>query len=166
MSDERDARTGEGGARHFGVDDARAIAVATHEGQADKAGAPYIGHVERVAAAVVAHGPDAVMAALLHDVVEDGELGLWELRAMGVPPQVLSAVDALTKRTGEPYLDAVGRAADHPLGRLVKLADNADNAAEERLAVLDPMVAERLRRKYEQARAVLTTTTGTNDAST
>lgn len=48
----------------------------------------------------------------------------------------------------------------------MKLADNADNADEERLAALDPALAERLRRKYEQARAVLTATTGTNDACT
>lgn len=114
MSDELDAQTGAGEAGRFGFVDARAIAVATHEGQTDKAGAPYIGHVERVAAAVGAHGPDAVMTALLHDVVEDGELGLPELEAMGVPPQVLSAVDAVTKRPGEPYLDAVGRAAAVP----------------------------------------------------
>lgn len=155
MSIELGAETDEGGAGRFGVDDARAVAIATHAGQADKGGAPYIGHVERVAAAVGAHGPDAVMTALLHDVVEDGELGLPELEAMGVSPQVLSAVDAVTKRPGEPYLDAVGRAAAHPLGRVVKLADNADNADEERLAVLDPAEAERLRRKYELARAVL-----------
>ncbi len=67
----------------------------------------------------------------------------------------MSAVDALTKRDGEPYLDAVRRAACHPLAAVVKRADNADNADEGRLARLDAEEAERLRQKYRRARAVL-----------
>ncbi len=101
------------------------------------------------------HGAHAVMAALLHDVVEDCGLGLADLEAKGVPVEVVSAVDALTKRAGEPYLDAVRRAARHPLAAVVKRADNADNADEGRLARLDADEAERLRQKYRRARAVL-----------
>ncbi len=95
------------------------------------------------------------MAAWLHDVVEDTGTTLADLQQAGAPPEVLSAVDALTKRPGEDYLDAVGRAAGHPVARLVKQADNADNSDERRLAELDPVKADRLRRKYGQARAVL-----------
>ncbi len=150
-SDDHDA----GGAGTFGVDEARALAVAAHAGQLDKGGHPYLGHVERVAEAVAAHGAQAVMAGLLHDVVEDCGLGLADLEAKGVPVDVVSAVDALTKRDGEPYLDAVRRAACHPLAAVVKRADNADNADEGRLARLDAEEAERLRQKYRRARAVL-----------
>ena len=139
----------------FGVEDARAIATAAHAGQVDKAGRPYVGHVERVAAAMARHGAEATMAAWLHDVVEDTGTTMADLRQAGVPPEVLSAVDALTKRPGEDYLDAVRRAAGHPVARLVKVADNADNSDERRLAQLDPEEAARLRRKYEQARALL-----------
>ncbi|MBW3612091.1 MAG: HD domain-containing protein [Actinobacteria bacterium] len=150
-SDDHDA----GGAGTFGVDEARALAAVAHAGQLDKGGHPYLGHVERVAEAVAPRGAHAVMAALLHDVVEDCGLGLADLEAKGVPVEVVSAVDALTKRAGEPYLDAVRRAARHPLAAVVKRADNADNADEGRLARLDAAEAERLRQKYRRARAVL-----------
>ncbi len=143
----------------FGVEQARALAASAHAGQVDKSGGPYIAHVERVAAGVAAHGPDAAMAAWLHDLVEDSGLTLADLEEAGVPPQVLDAVDALTKRPGEPYLDAVRRAAAHPLARLVKLADNADNSDETRLAALEPTEAARLRQKYAEARAILLSST-------
>lgn len=139
----------------FGPDEARALARRAHAGQLDKGGAPYLEHVLRVAAAVAPSGPRAVMAALLHDVVEDTDVTFADLRAAGVPADVLAAVDALTKRPGEAYLDAVARAARHPLARVVKLADNADNADEARLSQLDEGTAARLREKYRQARAVL-----------
>lgn len=139
----------------FGVDEARALAAVAHAGQLDKGGHPYLGHVERVAEAVAAHGDHAVMAALLHDVVEDCGIGLLDLEASGVPPEVISAVDALTRRDGEAYLDAVRRAVRHPLAVVVKRADNADNADEGRLARLGAGEAERLRQKYRRARAVL-----------
>ena len=139
----------------FGVDEALAIASRAHADQVDKAGRPYIEHVRRVADAVSHNGPAAVMAALLHDVVEDGDVTLADLRAAGVPAEVVSAVDALTKRPGEPYLQGVARAGENPLARVVKLADNADNADESRLSHLDAATAARLRHKYQQARAVL-----------
>ena len=57
------------------VTEAFALAVQVHAGQTRKASAiPYIGHVLGVAAAVVDHGgdEDLLIAALLHDAVEDG----------------------------------------------------------------------------------------------
>ncbi len=150
-SDDHDA----GGAGTFGVDEARALAVAAHAGQLDKGGHPYLGHVERVAEAVAAHGAQAVMAGLLHDVVEDCGLGLADLEAKGVPVDVVSAVDApspsvTASRTSTPCWP-VGRRAAPPAaggpsaGRGRQAADNADNADEGRLARLDAEEAERLR---------------------
>ncbi|GIF49912.1 HD domain-containing protein [Asanoa ferruginea] len=137
------------------VEETDAFAARCHEGQVDKAGLPYIAHPRAVAAALVEHGDEAVMAGLLHDVVEDCGVTLDELRAMGYPERVVSAVDSVTHRAGESYLDAVRRAAADPLGRLVKLSDNATNSDEERLALLDAATADRLRTKYAEARAVL-----------
>ena len=57
----------------------RAIALAAeaHEGQTDKAGAPYILHVLRV---VLACPPgDAQIVAALHDVVEDTDMIMLDL---------------------------------------------------------------------------------------
>ena len=98
------------------------------------------------------------MVAVLHDVVEDTTWTLDTLQSEGVPRTVLEALDALTERPGEAYADAVNRAADHPIARLVKLADNMDNSDEARLRRLDPTMAEQLREKYARAREILMAT--------
>lgn len=139
------------------VADADALAERAHHGQTDKAGRPYIEHPRAVARILAdqGHGGDAVMAGLLHDVVEDTPVTLEDLRAAGYPAVVVDAVDAVTRRDVETYMDMIRRAAAHPLGRLVKLADNQHNSSEARLAVLCTEDAEFMRRRYAKARAVL-----------
>lgn len=137
------------------VEETDAFAARCHEGQVDKAGRPYIEHPRTVAAKLVEHGDEAVIAGLLHDVVEDCGVDLDQLRTMGYSERVVSAVDSVSHRDGETYLDGIRRAAADPLGRLVKLADNATNGDEKRLSLLDDSTAARLRRKYAEARRVL-----------
>ncbi|GIV60845.1 HD domain-containing protein [Rhodocaloribacter litoris] len=134
------------------LEDAIALAVEAHRGQRDKAGAPYVLHVLRVMLAM----PDetAMMAAVLHDVVEDTGYTLDDLRAAGYPEAVVSAVDALTRRPGETYEAFVRRAAAHPVGRLVKQADLEDNMDLRRLGPLTEADCARLRR-YRDAWAWL-----------
>lgn len=131
------------------------LAGVHHEGQVDKAGNPYYDHVAAVAKMCSKHGYLAEAAGYLHDIVEDTEMTLDQLRAHGFPEAVVSAVDAVTKRPGEAYLDAVRRAAQDPLGRVVKLADNRHNSDEDRLALLPAEKRDRLRKKYAQAREIL-----------
>ena len=101
------------------------IAAGAHAGQFDKAGQPYILHPLRVMLRMTsAHER---MAAVLHDVVEDTPVSLAQLVAEGFAPEVVAAVDALTKRAGESRIDAAHRAAADPVARQVKLADNAEN---------------------------------------
>lgn len=137
------------------VADADALADHAHHGQTDKAGNPYIGHVRAVAELLAPHGDDAVIAGLLHDIVEDTPITLDDLRTLGYPDNVVAAVDAVTRRPGEDYLDMVRRAAADPLGRIVKLADNANNSDPDRLALLDPETQAWFTAKYARARAVL-----------
>jgi (p)ppGpp synthase/HD superfamily hydrolase len=137
------------------VKDADTLALAAHLGQVDKAGNDYIDHPRAVAALVAEHGDLAVMAALLHDVVEDTPITLDHLREAGFPDEVVAAVDSVTRRPGEPYWDMVRRAAADPIGQLVKLADNRHNSDEARLALLDVEQADWLRRKYAKARDIL-----------
>lgn len=101
------------------------IAAKAHAGQVDKAGQPYILHPLRVMLRVSSEHER--IAAVLHDVVEDTDVSLERLVAEGFPPEVISAVDALTKRPGESRMDAAHRAAADKIGRKVKLADNAEN---------------------------------------
>jgi (p)ppGpp synthase/HD superfamily hydrolase len=102
-----------------------AIAAAAHAGQVDKAGQPYILHPLRVMLRVTSEHER--MAAVLHDVVEDTGVSLQQLIAEGFPPQVIAAVDALTKRHGESRVEAAQRASTNLIGCEVKLADNAEN---------------------------------------
>lgn len=105
----------------------RAIAIAAeaHAGQVDKAGQAYILHPLRVMLRMASEHER--MAAVLHDVVEDTPVSLSQLLAEGFPPEVVDAVDALTKRAGESRIDAARRAAADAIAREVKLADNAEN---------------------------------------
>jgi guanosine-3',5'-bis(diphosphate) 3'-pyrophosphohydrolase len=102
-----------------------AIAAAAHESQVDKAGEAYILHPLRVMLRVTSLHER--MAAVLHDVIEDTDVTLHQLIAEGFPPEVTAAVDALTKRPGESRTQAALRAANNPIAREVKLADNAEN---------------------------------------
>lgn len=106
----------------------RAIAIAAqaHEGQIDKGGQPYILHPLRVMLRM--HSEAGRIVAVLHDVVEDSNCSLDELRAEGFSEEVITALAAITRQAGESRIEAAKRAARHPLARAVKLADNADNA--------------------------------------
>ncbi len=137
------------------IEETDALVAQAHAGQTDKAGRPYVERVRAVASMLRHHGAHAVMAGLLHDVAEDTPITLDELRRLGYPENVVSAVDSVTRRDGEDYYDMVRRAAADPLGRLVKIADNAHNADEERLGALPERSAEWLRRKYAKAREIL-----------
>ena len=118
----------------FGVADAVRIAREAHEGQVDKAGHPYIGHVLRVMRRL--DTDEEQMAAALHDVIEDTDAGPESLLGQGVPEDVVDAVLALTKRDGETYDDFVIRVGAHPIARQVKIADLADNSDPRRIAAL------------------------------
>ena len=105
----------------------RAIEIAAncHAGQTDKGDQPYILHPLRVMMSLDSR--DTRIAAVLHDTVEDGDWTLRGLSEEGFDPQVIAAIDALTHRDGETYMDYVRRAAADPIAAAVKRADLADN---------------------------------------
>jgi len=107
------------------------IAANAHHGQVDKASQPYILHPLRVMLAV--SSDEDRMAAILHDVVEDTDVTLDELRRKGFSAAVVQAVDALTRRDDEPYGDFIKRARANEIARRVKIADILDNTNPERV---------------------------------
>ncbi|WP_426165313.1 HD domain-containing protein [Pseudoduganella sp. R-34] len=128
------------------------IAAAAHAGQVDKAGQPYILHPLRVMLRVSTN--DERMAAVLHDVVEDTPVTLAQLTEAGFPAEVVEAIEALTKRSGETRMQAAARAALNPIARVVKLADNAENMDLSRIA--NPTEKDFARvEEYKQVRALL-----------
>jgi hypothetical protein len=133
------------------IDDAIARARRAHEGQTDKAGQPYIGHLLRVMNGVRIESelePAAKMAAVLHDVLEDTTVTSADLRSLGCSTEVIEAVEAVTKRAGEGLEAYLSRVAANRIAYAVKLADMVDNSDVYRLRQLPAEDAERLRRKY------------------
>ena len=134
---------------------AQQLANEVHKDQVDKAGAPYIGHLSRVAAEV--SDDDSKIVAWLHDAVEDsgGAMTLQTLVNAGLSAEQSGALDALTRRSGEEYNLYLQRVCCNDLAVRVKRADIADNSSEDRLSLLDDQVAARLRSKYADALVVL-----------
>jgi GTP diphosphokinase / guanosine-3',5'-bis(diphosphate) 3'-diphosphatase len=78
------------------------IAVDAHSKQRRKSGEPYILHpieVARICAEEIGLGPTAIVAALLHDVVEDTEVTLDQIKTQ-FGERIAKIVDGLTKLDG------------------------------------------------------------------
>ena len=106
-------------------EEALAIAMVAHDGMVDKAGAPYIGHPVRVAAAV--DGNSDKVVAVLHDVLEDCGMSIKHGVFAGLSMAERDALVAISKVDGEDYADYLKRVVANPIARRVKLADLADN---------------------------------------
>ena len=122
------------------------IAKKAHLGQIDKAGEDYIKHPEKVASFVSSDEEKAV--AYLHDVIEDTELTLEDLREYGFSEEVLKAVDVITKKKGQDYQTYLNSAKENKLARVVKLADLRHNSDLTRLINITEKDVER-REKYQ-----------------
>jgi hypothetical protein len=107
------------------IEKALQIAAKAHEGQKDKEGLPYILHPLRAMMSV--QGEEAMIVAVLHDVIEDTPVTADDLRQAGFGEEVVAAVLCVTHKQEEPYADYVVRCRGNEIARRVKLADLADN---------------------------------------
>lgn len=123
-----------------------------HRNQVDKSGLPYVFHPFHLAEQM--DSEEAVLVALLHDVAEDTDYTLQDMRVMGFPESVLEALNLLTHREGEPYMDYIARIKTNPLARQVKLADLRHNSDLTRLDAVDEKTLARAE-KYAKAIAML-----------
>ena len=101
------------------------IAEKAHEGQMDKGGHPYILHPLRVMKSCKTEMEK--ITALLHDVLEDSDHTLEDLRREGVAEEILEALVCLTPLEGEDYMAYIERICQNPLAARVKYADLQDN---------------------------------------
>ena len=113
---------------------------------------PYIFHPYEVALQVQAE--EEVCAALLHDVVEDTDWTMEDLRAAGFPETVLEAVQLLTHDPAVPYLDYVRALCGNSIAVAVKRADLHHNSERTRFDADSPDIEKRLQ-KYAAAKAIL-----------
>ena len=112
------------------VGSAHEMAVKQHEGQT-YGDSPYLDHVCEVAMSVKQLGYKFVVVALLHDVVEDTDVGLDEIDQM-FGPIIAQSVDAITRRQGEVYFEEyIPRVMLNYIAMHVKLADATYNLAQD-----------------------------------
>ena len=120
------------------------FAYQAHHGQLDDDGIPYVFHPARVAAGFT--DEVGACAAWLHDVVEDTDANLEDLRAAGFPEEVCRVLALLTHEEGVPYMDYVKKLAEDPIAKAVKLADLQDNANPLRQSVWTEHVETRMKK--------------------
>lgn len=136
------------------VDKAHEIAKEAHFGQVDKAGLDYIKHPETVAAFVASE--EEKIVAYLHDVIEDTDVTLEDLRNQGFSEKVLTAIDILTKKKGQDYQTYLEIVKENELARVVKLADLRHNSDLTRLSKVTSKDLKR-QEKYQSAIKFLST---------
>lgn len=136
------------------------IARQAHKDQVDRAGKPYIEHVERTVANLLRRWPgatdDEIATAWLHDVIEDTPWTAVRLREAGISPTAVAFVEEVTRPENVTYLTWIRNlAASGSLSAVkVKIADNEDNSAADRVAAI-PEGQSLLEKRYRPARAML-----------
>ena len=130
-----------------------------HHGQLDYNGIPFIFHPLHLAEQM--DDELSCCAALLHDIVEDTQLTLDDLRRE-FPEEVVSVVALLTHEENaeyhyEDYFDYIRKIRENPTAKKIKMADIAHNCDQSRCvgAGLPPEKLEWWRQKYQKALEIL-----------
>lgn len=117
------------------LDDALALVVAKFRGITDKAGQPYVLHCMRVMLGV--SGTLAQQVAVMHDLVEDTDITLDDLKALNFDEAVIAGLRLVTHVASDSYADYVAKIKSNDLARQVKIADLLDNYSLGRVAYRD-----------------------------
>ncbi len=95
------------------------------KGRTNENGSPYAEHAERVADMMDTELERTV--ALLHDLPEDGDVTMQDLRDAGFSREVMECVGQLTRRNSLTYFDYIDDVGTNPVTAKVKLAEILDN---------------------------------------
>ena len=132
--------------------EAMKLCFEAHRKQKDKSGIPYVFHPIHLAEQMETE--ETIIVALLHDVVEDSDYTIEDLRKKGFSDAVLEAISLMTHADGVDYMDYVAEIKKNPIARVVKLADLRHNSDLTRLEVVDEKALKR-RNTYQEAIALL-----------
>lgn len=125
------------------------IAYEAHKGQVDKAGLPYIYHPVHLAEQMETE--DTCVVALLHDVVEDTDVTMDDLRKAGFTDVQLEAISSMTHEDSVEYMDYVREVKKNPIATAVKIADILHNSDITRIENPTEKDLSRYERKYKAA---------------
>ena len=124
-----------------------------HKGQRDKSGIPYVFHPIHLAEQF--DGKEAeTCVALLHDVMEDTDYTVDDIREAGMSEEVIEALLLMTHDSKVDYMDYVSALGKNEIAWNVKVADLRHNSDLTRLDVVSEEDRERVR-KYEKALKLL-----------
>ena len=129
------------------------ISFNAHKSQLDKSGIPYVYHPFHLAEQM--DDEYSTCVALLHDVVEDTNITIADLKSEFFPSEVINAIELMTNNDSVSYLEYVKTIKTNPIARKVKLADLKHNSDLSRLDVIDNKALERVE-KYKKAISILT----------
>jgi (p)ppGpp synthase/HD superfamily hydrolase len=93
---------------------------------------------------------EEMICAVLHDVIEDTDITIDYLKNEGFSEEILSALDALTRRHNETYDEFIERIITNRLACEIKLADLKDNMNLSRIENPSQKDYERIK-KYNKA---------------
>ncbi len=114
--------------------------------QTDKSGMPYVFHPFHLAEQMKTK--EETIVALLHDVIEDTDYTIEDLRKLGFRNTVLDAIMLMTHDDGVPYMDYVKDIKTNPIAKKVKLSDLKHNSDLTRLDNIDEKAIARVE-KYK-----------------
>lgn len=115
--------------------------------QMGKDGVPYIFHPWHVAESMT--DEKRTIVALLHDVVEDTEVTIEDLRREGFSEDIIEALTLLTHKEEMDYYAYIRKIRTNPIARDVKVADLMHNSDTSRLKELSQEDIERTN-KYQK----------------
>ncbi|MBR3310536.1 MAG: GTP pyrophosphokinase [Solobacterium sp.] len=101
------------------------IAYNAHHDQLDKGGNAYFLHP--VFVALQMDTEEEKITGILHDVIEDTDVTLEDLKRQGFSENVIAAVDAMTRREDETYMEFIKRLSVNEIARHVKIQDIRNN---------------------------------------
>ena len=131
---------------------ARAIDIASKEfvNKQDKSGVPYILHCLWVMDRVRHLGEEHMIAAVLHDLLEDTDWTVKQLLDEGFQISTVLAIDLLTHTDGDSYDEYIANISNHSMAREIKLRDLEHNSKITRLKGLRKKDIDRIY-KYNKA---------------
>lgn len=107
------------------------IASNVHIAKKVRSGEDYISHPMHIASKFESKNKKII--AILHDVIEDSDWTIDDLREVGFSDRIIRGVDGVTKRKGEPYFDFIVRCAMSGEDAIdIKIEDLKHNSEETR----------------------------------
>lgn len=125
-----------------------------HKDQVDKAGIPYVFHPTSLAERFGEGQEAETCVALLHDVLEDTNYTVDDIRSAGMNEEVIEALLLLNHNPKVEYMDYVRHLSKNNIARHVKICDLKHNS---NLSRLEKVTEKDLKRveKYKEALRIL-----------